>query len=188
MSSGYYFIRRYAFYRCPNLTRVVIPSCIQSIETYAFNSCTALTEVVLKGESKIQAATFASNAALQNFYLPDVATIEQIPQLINVNAFTSTSCWFIVPNEASKIMYTTDSNWNTFANRFIVFNSISKKFYLPNLTEETANQILSIVNINTFLEMDCFFVVTNEESKNTYLSNSNWNALADKFIVEEATS
>jgi hypothetical protein len=120
LSSGYYFIRRYAFYRCPNITRVVVPSHIQSIETYAFNNCAALTEVVLKGDSKIQAAAFASNAALQKFYLPDVAAVEQIPQLININAFTSTPCNFIVPNEASKIIYTADSNWNTFADRFVV--------------------------------------------------------------------
>ena len=120
LSSGYYFIRRYAFYRCPNITRVVVPSYIQSIETYAFNNCTTLTEVVLKGASKIQAAAFASNAALQKFYLPDIATVEQIPQLININAFTSTPCNFIVPNEASKIIYTSDSNWNTYADRFVV--------------------------------------------------------------------
>ena len=114
------FVRRYALYRHNSLTKVTIPSYVQSIEIYAFSNCPALTEVVLKGKSSIQAGAFSNGTTLQKFYLPDAETVNEVPTLANVNAFEKTPCNFIVPNEASKIAYTSDSNWNTFADRFVV--------------------------------------------------------------------
>lgn len=115
------FIRKYAFYRNTSLTKVVVPNFVNySIEQYAFGSCSALTKVVIKGSIIIKAGAFASCTALEKVYLPDITSISKIPTLENTNAFTSTTCQFIVPNEASRVMYIADSNWNTLADRFVV--------------------------------------------------------------------
>lgn len=115
-----YFIRKYAFYKNTSITKIITPENVASVEQHAFNGCTGLTEVIFRGRTNIQAGAFAGCTALAKVYLPDIEDIERIPTLANTNAFTSTTCQFVVPNEASRVMYIADSNWNTLSSRFVV--------------------------------------------------------------------
>lgn len=113
-------IRRYGFYQNAALKNLTIPEHINSIDGNAFYNCTGLITVKIPKEIKLQAGCFNGCTALQKFYLPDVSNNDEIPTLVNVNAFTNTTCQFIVPNETSKELFINASNWNTLANRFIV--------------------------------------------------------------------
>lgn len=113
-------IRRYGFYQNAALKNLTIPEHINSIDGNAFYNCTGLITVKIPKGIKLQAGCFNGCTALQKFYLPNVSNDNEIPTLVNVNAFTNTACQFVVPNETSKELFINASNWNTLANRFVV--------------------------------------------------------------------
>lgn len=113
-------IRRYGFYQNAALKNLVIPEHINSIDGNAFYNCTGLVIVKIPKGIKLQSGCFNGCTALQKFYLPNVSNDDEVPTLVNVNAFTNTTCQFVVPNETSKELFINASNWNTLADRFVV--------------------------------------------------------------------
>lgn len=113
-------IRRYAFYQNAALKSLAIPEHINSIDGNAFYNCTGLKTVRISKFVKLQAGCFNGCTALEKFYLPGITNVDEMPTLVNVNAFTNTTCPFVVPDETSKSIYIGGSNWNTLADRFVV--------------------------------------------------------------------
>lgn len=113
-------IRRYAFYQNAALANLVIPEWITSIDPNAFYGCTGLVTVRIPKKIRLQAACFNGCSALTKVYLPDVTSVDEIPVLVNVNVFNGTTCEFEVTNEDVKAIYISDSNWNTYTDRFVI--------------------------------------------------------------------
>ena len=113
-------IRRYAFYQNVMLKNLAIPEWITSIDPNAFYGYGGLATVSIPKNIRIQAGCFNGCTQLQKFYLPDVSNDDEVPTLVNVSAFTNTTCQFVVPNETSKELFVNASNWNTLADRFVV--------------------------------------------------------------------
>ena len=60
-----------------------------------------------------------------------------------------------------------------------------EKFYLPDVAN--GNSVPTLSNVSAFTDTTCQFVVPNEASKTMYIADSNWNTLADRFVVEGAS-
>jgi hypothetical protein len=112
--------RRYAFYQNAALKNIIFPETLTGISVNSFYGCTGLLTVTMKGFTTIQAGAFNGCIAMTDFYLPDVTSVDEVPTLANVSAFTNTSCQFIVSSEEVKAFYVSANNWSTLADRFQV--------------------------------------------------------------------
>lgn len=113
-------IRRYALYNNVSLKNLTIPNNITAIDPNAFYGCTGLETVKLPKGIRLQASCFNGCTGLLKVYLPDVESSKDVPTLGNVNAFNGTTCKFSVSSKEVESVYLQDSNWNTFAERFVV--------------------------------------------------------------------
>ncbi|MBR3737820.1 MAG: leucine-rich repeat protein, partial [Eubacterium sp.] len=96
-----------AFLRCKNLTHIVIPEKVKTIEISDFAYCTALTDVVLNdGLETVGFLAFVNCTALKNINIPESVT--------NIMGQSFSGCWalqdFAMPNKAKTIEFYTFYN------------------------------------------------------------------------------
>ena len=68
-------IEEEAFYRCPNLRRVIMPG-VEIVEKWAFNGCTALTDVECGKLERIGQAAFGYCSSLRSINLPSARNVK----------------------------------------------------------------------------------------------------------------
>lgn len=108
-------VRRYAFYQNISLKNLRFPAHITSIDGNAFYNCTGLISVRIPKRIRLQAGCFTGCTALEKFYLPDATSVDDVPTLVNVSAFTgiNADCKFIAPSEEALAFYAEATNWST---------------------------------------------------------------------------
>ena len=146
LPDGVTSIGNYAFYFCTNLALTVLPDGVTSIGTNAFQNCTNLALTVLPdGVTSIGGGTFQNCTNLALIVLPDGVTSiggsafsgcaclyiidltaftdpQSIPTLANANAFQGipAQAQFWVENQEMYDVFTTATNWSTYASKFVI--------------------------------------------------------------------
>ena len=78
-----------AFYSCMGLSEIIIPESVTTIEKYAFYECNGLTNIDIKGRiTNISKATFNNCSKLKTITLPNTLTNVEENSFLNCNALT----------------------------------------------------------------------------------------------------
>ena len=90
----------FAFYRCSEMTGIVIPDSVTSIGDYAFSDCSALTTITIPDSvTSIGNFAFSGCSALSNISIPDSVTSFGDFAFDGCSALTS----FIIPDSVTSI-------------------------------------------------------------------------------------
>ena len=112
-----------AFYGCTNLSLTVLPDGLTSISSAAFDGCTNLSLTVLPdGLTSIDSYAFYGCTNLYFIDLTKFTNPQSIPTLASASAFQGIPALaeFWVANQEMYDVFTTATNWSTYASRFII--------------------------------------------------------------------
>lgn len=187
-----------------HITELSVPDNVHTLDTYAVKSCKSLKKIIIpKSLTSIGNQCFMNDSALRSGLnmpkgvtniplncfsgctaLPSITFFEHtsVPTLVDVNAFSSTTCQFVVPDNLYGD-WIVATNWSTYADRIIKASEyvyldfadpVVEKICAENLgdgvgtTQEQANKVIvfpAIFNGNTeitsFDEFERFENVTN---------------------------
>ena len=116
-----------AFRNCTNLALTVLPDGVTSIGAGAFNGCINLSLTVLPdGITSIGGYAFSG---CTNLYIIDLTAFTNplnIPTLQSSNAFSGipAAAQFLVANQEMYDVFTTATNWSTYASKFVIKGAI----------------------------------------------------------------
>ena len=122
---AYYFTRdstisEYMFYRCNNLTTIIIPNSTKLINIYGFQSCTGLTSIIIPNSvTSIGFSAFRSCTGLTEIHsknsIPPACPSESIDWYSAFLGVNHEICKLYVPKNA-KPAYQSAPGWKLFAN------------------------------------------------------------------------